>query len=196
MSTDGHIPIIPTNLGEHGNFITKCRDSTGKIDPDAKLAIGGSNNLDIPKMKHKPTKEETEANNSKSGFFSEISLMVVIMVFLVILLILAIVWLGLKYNNLRKESEVKETNIKAQLEEKIKENNELEGIIHTARQQWLQQQMKKTELTKQPENDVKSHNSCLGCSLSNTISVEEIKNDKPMEDTPPTKTSSEPDINM
>ena len=129
-SPDSHIPIIPTNLGEHGNFINKCRDSTGKIDPDAKAALETS---PIQNMKQKPTQEEKES--AKYNGFSNISIAIVIFAFVTILLILAIVWLVLKYNNLKQERDEKEKKEKEEWEAKLNEKNkEIEEIVESARQ--------------------------------------------------------------
>lgn len=129
MSTDSHIPILPTNLGEHGSFISKCRDASGKIDPDAKLA---ATKLDLPRMKHKPTKEEETEDTSSSAckYVSNTSIFIIILVFVIILLILAIVWLVLKYNNLKKDMENLELKHKKEIEEK---NIEMENVVESAR---------------------------------------------------------------
>lgn len=130
---DSHIPIIPTNLGDHSNFINKCRDPSGKIDPDAKKAINDPvDSLKFNQQKHKQTQEELESNKPQNtGFFSNMSLTIVIFVFLIILLILAIVWLVLKYNNLKQDADAKEKKFKEQVEEK---NKEIEDIIESAKQ--------------------------------------------------------------
>lgn len=147
MSSDSHIPVLPTNLGEHGNFISKCLDPTGKIDPDAKTAVKTS--IDLPKMKHKPTKEE-ETSALGFSFFSNTSLTIIILVFVIVLLILAVVWLVLKYNILKKDFD----SVTKQAQVLEEQDKEMKDMMQNARQQMFMYKNMASEQHSAPQKSV------------------------------------------